>query len=243
MVRATNINFSCVKDKYTTKCFIHHKKFLKYHEKNKEKLTGVGGRIKEYKVNTVKRLIMKMFIRLLDFITDDILEGVIFTTPSKSKIYLGKFPKHKSRRVKFIQDRKDYYSEHDWSKSILLNSVVISIGENIKYLRIPHYKYKKLVKLDYSQMQFTYKTIEDYWDKIFELFPILTQHKEHIRNYIRYKFNIIEEEIDKGYSFVVDNYLFYTYRSVKEQDRWECLHRKKIYKKLRLWRKTHSLED
>lgn len=243
MEKVTNIRVIAVKDRYTTKSFKHSKKLTNYDLKNSAKLRGVGYLKQLYKANCNRNLMLKIFIRLLRMITEDVMKGVVFTTPCHSKIHLGKFPKHKSRYIQLSHYKnRNYYTDHDWNKSLLINSVVYTINDKLKYVKIPYKMYKTLVKIDYNELTYSEKNLENYWDRIFEMYPVLEPKKDVIRGYMRCMFTELEEEVHNGYTFDVYDFLFYTYRTVKEQERWECSHRKKIYKKLKLWKKTHSLE-
>lgn len=239
METVTNTRFSRVSDKYTTKYLVRDKEFLNYHKEAKQNFYDLPEIKRIYKSNSLRAFVLKVFIKLLYKITEDVLNGVVVVTPFNSKIYIGSFPKHKSLITLGKLNRfEHYYKDHDWSKSLLINTVVININGIEKYIRIPYKEYKKVVKMDLSKLKVTSKSFwnDEYWEYLLTHFPLLKTKKLLIKRYMIRFFKSLEQEVSKGYSVRVKEYLFYTYRTNREQARWECSHKKLIYRKLKLWK-------
>ena len=81
------------------------------------------------------------------------------------------------------------------------------------------------------------KKIEDYIEELFVEDPELKNIEKGIKMYFTAFFKHLELETKKGYSVNAGNWMYYTFRTAREQEKWECSHKKKIYKKLKLW--TH----
>ena len=137
--------FSRYKDKYTTKTLT--KLIIKYHETHKRKLFKSHAH-KKYGLPNYRSLIIQMFSTLLEMIIDDLIEGEVFLTPSrKSMMFVGNFPKHKYRKVIGVDRKGEYYADFDFTISKNIKTVKIRINNKDKYIRIPHAKYKYLMKV------------------------------------------------------------------------------------------------
>jgi hypothetical protein len=84
------------------------------------------------------------------------------------------------------------------------------------------------------------KKIEDYIAKLIEEDPELKNVERGLKMYFTQFFKVWEKETLAGYSVRIGESMSYTFRTAQEQYRWDSLHKRVVYRKLKLWKKTTS---